>query len=56
MVPLLVLMVYMGVFPKPFLARSEEAVKAIKERVMHQAGGTIEKTEVRPNVTADENR
>jgi NADH-quinone oxidoreductase subunit M len=56
MVPLLVLMVYMGVFPKPFLARSEEAVKAIKERVMYQAGGTIEKTEVRPNVTADENR
>jgi NADH-quinone oxidoreductase subunit M len=39
--PLLFLMVYMGVYPKPFIARSEEAVKAIKERVMHQAGGTI---------------
>jgi NADH-quinone oxidoreductase subunit M len=54
--PLLVLMVYMGVYPKPFLARSEDAVKAIKERVMHQAGGSIEKTELKPNVTADENR
>lgn len=41
MVPLLFLMVYMGVYPKPFLARSEGSVKAIQERVMHQAGGTI---------------
>jgi hypothetical protein len=29
------------VFPKPFLKRSEEPVKALQERVMHQAGGTI---------------
>src|SRR5438445_4074982 len=41
MVPLLILMVYMGVFPKPFLNRADEAVKAIQERVMHQAGGTV---------------
>ena len=41
MVPLLFLMVYMGVFPKPFLKRSDDVVKAIQERVMHQAGGTI---------------
>ncbi|HVF46633.1 MAG TPA: NADH-quinone oxidoreductase subunit M [Pyrinomonadaceae bacterium] len=41
MVPLLFLMVYMGVYPKPFLDRSEQAVKALQERVMHQAGGTI---------------
>jgi NADH-quinone oxidoreductase subunit M len=41
MVPLLFLMVYMGVYPKPFLNRSEESVKAIQERVVHQAGGTI---------------
>ena len=41
MIPLLFLMVYMGVFPKPFLARSDAAIKAIQERVMHQAGGTI---------------
>lgn len=41
MIPLLFLMVYMGVFPKPILNRSQESVKSIQERVMHQAGGTI---------------
>ena len=40
--PLLVLMVYMGVFPKPFLNRSRDAVVAIQERVAGQAGGTID--------------
>ncbi len=34
-------MVYMGVYPKPFLKRLDEPVKALQERVMHQAGGTI---------------
>jgi NADH-quinone oxidoreductase subunit M len=47
-VPLLILMVYMGVFPKPFLARSQNAVRAIRERVVHQAGGTVEKAEAVP--------
>jgi NADH-quinone oxidoreductase subunit M len=46
--PLLILMVYMGVFPKPFLNRSRDAVVAIQERVMGQAGGTVEKTENAP--------
>ncbi|CAN5315112.1 NADH-quinone oxidoreductase subunit M [soil metagenome] len=41
MIPLLFLMVYMGVFPKPFLKRTDDVVKAIQERVMHQAGGTV---------------
>ena len=41
MVPLLFLMVYMGVYPHPILTRSEESVRAIQERVMKQAGGTI---------------
>jgi NADH-quinone oxidoreductase subunit M len=41
MVPLLFLMVYTGVYPRPILSRSEEAVKAIHERVMKQAGGTV---------------
>ncbi len=50
--PLLFLMIYMGVFPKPFLARTESVVKGLQERVMHQAGGTIEKTELKP-VSAD---
>lgn len=42
MAPLLALMVYMGVYPKPFLDTSEASVKAIQERVVHQAGGTVE--------------
>jgi NADH-quinone oxidoreductase subunit M len=42
MAPLLFLMVYMGVYPKPFLERSEDSVRAIQERVVHQAGGTVE--------------
>lgn len=42
MIPLLILMVYMGVFPKPILHRSEPVIKALHERVMGQAGGTIE--------------
>lgn len=45
MVPLLFLMVYMGVYPKPFLARSDDAIKAIQTRVMGQAGGTIDHAE-----------
>jgi len=56
MVPLLFLMVYMGVFPKPFLARSEGAIKAIQERVMHQAGGTVDHAEAKPPVSGDEHK
>jgi NADH-quinone oxidoreductase subunit M len=41
MIPLLFLMVFMGVYPRPFLDRSEASVKQIQERVVHQAGGTI---------------
>lgn len=40
--PLLFLMVYMGVYPRPFLDRSEESVRAIQERVGQQAGGSID--------------
>lgn len=40
--PLLFLMVYMGVYPKPFLDRSRETIVAIQERVMHRAGGDVE--------------
>jgi len=43
--PLLFLMVYMGVYPRPFLERSRESVVAIQERVVKQAGGTIEHAE-----------
>lgn len=40
--PLVFLMVYMGVYPKPILDRSEPAIKSIQERVMHRSGGTVE--------------
>jgi NADH-quinone oxidoreductase subunit M len=39
--PLVFLMVFMGVYPKPFLDVSRESIAAIQERVLHQAGGTI---------------
>ncbi|HEX6126034.1 MAG TPA: NADH-quinone oxidoreductase subunit M [Pyrinomonadaceae bacterium] len=39
--PLLFLMVYMGVYPRPFLDRSEESVRAIQERV-NPAGGSVD--------------
>jgi NADH-quinone oxidoreductase subunit M len=38
--PLLFLMVFMGVYPRPFLARSDESVKNIQQRVaVLQSGG-----------------
>jgi NADH-quinone oxidoreductase subunit M len=40
--PLMFLMVYMGVYPRPFLDTSKESVKAIQERVVHQAGGSVD--------------
>lgn len=43
MLPLLFLMVFMGVYPRPFLERSDASVKQIKERVVRQAGGTVVK-------------
>jgi NADH-quinone oxidoreductase subunit M len=40
--PLLFLMVFMGVYPRPFLDASRESVVAIQERVMQRAGGEVE--------------
>lgn len=54
--PLLALMVYMGIFPKPFLKRTDDAVKAIQTRVMHQAGGSVEHTELKPQTTVEEHK
>lgn len=48
MLPLLVLMVYMGVYPTPFLKRMDEPIKAIHERVMQRGGGTVAKQEIEP--------
>jgi NADH-quinone oxidoreductase subunit M len=40
--PLVLLMVFMGVYPAPFLNRSKESVAAIQQRVSGQEkGGTI---------------
>ncbi|MCW5958919.1 MAG: NADH-quinone oxidoreductase subunit M [Pyrinomonadaceae bacterium] len=41
--PLVFLMVFMGVYPKPFLDASQKSILTVQERVLHQAGGTIEK-------------
>jgi NADH:ubiquinone oxidoreductase subunit 4 (subunit M) len=41
MVPLILLMVFMGVYPRPFLNRSDASIKQIQERVIGRAGGTI---------------
>ncbi|HYP50218.1 MAG TPA: NADH-quinone oxidoreductase subunit M, partial [Pyrinomonadaceae bacterium] len=45
LVPLLILMVYMGVYPKPFLNRSKESIVAVQQRLENRsAGGTIAET------------
>jgi NADH-quinone oxidoreductase subunit M len=46
--PLMFLMVYMGVYPRPFLDATKESVVAIQKRVMHQAGGDVEKVQAEP--------
>ena len=46
MIPLVVLMVVMGVYPRPFLDASSASVNAIQKRVMEQAGGSVEHAEV----------
>lgn len=48
MVPLLFLMVFMGVYPKPFLDATKESVLSIQKGVMEQAGGVIEHAEAVP--------
>jgi NADH-quinone oxidoreductase subunit M len=45
--PLLFLMVYMGVYPRPFLDASKASVLAVQERVTgRQAGGAIEQADI----------
>jgi NADH-quinone oxidoreductase subunit M len=42
LIPLLVLMLLMGVFPRPFLERSRRSVLEVRNRVVHQqSGGTV---------------
>ena len=40
--PLVFLMVFMGVYPRPFLDSAKDSVNAIQKRVMHQAGGDVD--------------
>ena len=54
MIPLLIAMVVMGVYPRPFLERTDRAIKTIEARVMKSAGGAVEKTEL--DTKALENR
>ena len=42
MIPLLALMLFMGVYPQPFLDRSKGSIEAVRRRVVEQAGGTFE--------------
>lgn len=49
LVPLLVLMVVMGVYPKPFLSRSRDSVLEVRERIMMAKGGGS--VAVKPNDT-----
>jgi NADH-quinone oxidoreductase subunit M len=51
MIPLLVMMVVMGVYPRPFLDASRATVVGIQEHVMKQAGGSIDT----PEKAADQN-
>ncbi len=56
--PLVFLMVFMGVYPSPFLNRSRDSVVAIEERINKRAGGEIEKAEtnLKPQINAEEYR
>jgi NADH-quinone oxidoreductase subunit M len=56
--PLLFLMVFMGVYPAPFLNRSKESIVAIEERLTKQAGGTIveAETNLKPQMNISEHK
>ncbi|HEX8921011.1 MAG TPA: hypothetical protein VF766_06015, partial [Pyrinomonadaceae bacterium] len=42
LIPLLILMLLMGIFPRPFLDRSRQSVLEVRDRVVRpQRGGTI---------------
>jgi len=47
LLPLLALMLYMGVYPRPFLSRSQESIQAVQRRVVNTTGGSYT-TKVEP--------
>jgi len=53
LIPLLILMFVMGVFPRPFLDRSKASVVAVRERVVGQAGGEVEPPTGRAQLSKD---
>ena len=42
LIPLLILMLFMGVYPRPFLDRSKASIESIRTRLVGQSGGTFE--------------
>ncbi len=55
LLPLLFLMLYMGVYPAPFLARSRQSVEAVRARVAAPDSGgsfTAERINTPPNTNA----
>ena len=48
--PLVLLMVFMGVYPQPVLQSSKASILDIQKRVLHQAGGDIDKAETEPKL------
>jgi NADH-quinone oxidoreductase subunit M len=53
LLPLLVLMLLMGVYPQPFLDRSKASVQAVRSRVVNQAGGVIVYEQAKPSPPAE---
>jgi len=49
LVPLLLLMLFMGVYPQPFLDRSKASIEAVQRRVVGQAGGTFQADQMENN-------
>ena len=54
--PLLFLMLFMGVYPRPFLDATQKSVAAIRERVTRQKSDANEKAETKPTINAAEYR
>ena len=50
LLPLLALMLYMGVYPRPFLGRSEGSVRLVRERVTHSIGGGTAQLQLGPEL------
>ncbi len=55
LIPLLLLMLFMGVFPRPFLDRSKASVEAVRARVAApRTGGSFDTTQLKPQTGVDQ--